>query len=223
MAVLAFGRLQRLNINWSVGYLALCAAGPGGFLIKHLSTHPQHTLTPYKDKLLYLPDKRSYYTDMEAKITKASVRARLIANGINLKVTSKPQSHPYMVYEEMMRRCYKPNHSSYQHYGGKGITVSAYWRRNPSAFLLEMGPRPPKTFLHRIDETKPFSKKNCIWGTRQLYDPDPTPTLTIAQVNYVIAILTRAKRNNRPLAPSIKLLAIELETTSAVITRAWNK
>ena len=41
------------------------------------------------------------------------------------------------------------------------------WQQDFQAFYRHMGDRPEGTFLRRIDRSKPYSKKNCVWATRE--------------------------------------------------------
>lgn len=43
--------------------------------------------------------------------------------------------HPlYRVWQGIKRRCYNPNDSAYERYGGIGIVICAEWKNNPKAF-----------------------------------------------------------------------------------------
>lgn len=71
------------------------------------------------------------------------------------------------VYYSMRARCYSPEHSGYQWYGGKGIQVCDEWSKL-SAFInwalangYEEGLQ-----LDRIDANKDYSPDNCRWISR---------------------------------------------------------
>ena len=61
-------------------------------------------------------------------------------------------------YYKMMDRCCNPNSHKYPTYGGKGITVCDEWL-SFDVFLKDMGVRPEKTSLDRIDGSKGTAKK----------------------------------------------------------------
>ncbi len=68
-------------------------------------------------------------------------------------------------------RCYKPSHSHFEYYGGRGIQVCVRWHKNdPSGFpnfLSDMGKRPVGTSLDRIKGEFSYMPSNCRWATRK--------------------------------------------------------
>lgn len=50
----------------------------------------------------------------------------------------------------MIQRCYNQKRPNYADYGGRGIGVCDEWRQNFTAFLRDMGERPPGTSLDAI-------------------------------------------------------------------------
>lgn len=70
----------------------------------------------------------------------------------------------YTAWKFMRLRCYNPQILGYRNYGGRGIKVCSRWKNNFRNFYADMGPRPEKTVLRRIDENNDFSPENCKWG-----------------------------------------------------------
>jgi hypothetical protein len=66
----------------------------------------------------------------------------------------------------MKNRCTKRNAPSYHRYGGRGISFSREWLFFDN-FLRDMGERPDKKTLDRIDPDGDYSKENCRWATQK--------------------------------------------------------
>lgn len=82
----------------------------------------------------------------------------------------KAGTNIYKIWAGMMSRCYNPKVKIYEYYGGRGITVCQKWH-NFSGFYEDMGDRPDKLQLDRIDNSKGYSKENCRWITAKENNP----------------------------------------------------
>lgn len=70
----------------------------------------------------------------------------------------------------MKTRCYNKKYPQYKDYGGRGIKVCDRWlgTNGFKNFFSDMGERPLKCSLDRINNELGYSKNNCRWATRKM-------------------------------------------------------
>lgn len=77
------------------------------------------------------------------------------------------KTRAYTTWCKMKERCLNPTSRGYKNYGGRGITVCQSWQRRFMAFYRDMGDRPAGMTLERKENSKGYSKANCIWASRK--------------------------------------------------------
>lgn len=84
----------------------------------------------------------------------------------SMKYRPKDYKRLYQKYNNMKRRCYDENNSSYKHYGGKGVKVCDRWlgKCGFNNFMEDMYPSYVEGYsLDRIDNSKNYTPDNCRW------------------------------------------------------------
>jgi hypothetical protein len=83
-------------------------------------------------------------------------------------------------YSHMMDRCFNPDNSHFEDYGGKGITVEP-WLQDPLNYktyvLYVLGPKPSREWtMDRIDHRGNYARNNIRWATKAMQTRNREPS-----------------------------------------------
>lgn len=68
----------------------------------------------------------------------------------------------------MRQRCNNPNDTSFEYYGGRGISICERWMASFEAFFSDMGAKPfPGATIDREDPDGNYDPGNCRWASRK--------------------------------------------------------
>lgn len=87
----------------------------------------------------------------------------------NKKYNGISKEHPlYGTFHLMHQRCRDKNRENYKYYGGRGIKVCERWSVADGFknFIADMGERPHKHQLDRVNVDKDYEPGNCRWVTK---------------------------------------------------------
>lgn len=104
----------------------------------------------------------------------------------------------YHVWKALRARCYNPKNPRFEDYGGRGIKVCDRWRHDFSAFLADMGRRPPGCSIERKNNDLGYDPDNCRWATSAEQMINRRNTRMVDYHGEIIPLATLTKRFKIP-------------------------
>lgn len=126
----------------------------------------------------------------------------------------------YISWQNMRARCRYPSVPSYPHYGGRGIKVCERWE-SFTAFLEDMGERPPGTQIGRIDNDGDYEPGNVAWVSQKANLQEST-TRNLAKQSQLTDEDRAWIKAGYGLVPQ-KLMADALGVSVAAVYRAYRR
>lgn len=148
----------------------------------------------------------------ERLVLSANLRARSTNCGC-AKRSDGSREYTYTSWRCMMRRCHDSKDKSYPKYGARGILVCDRWHKF-DAFIEDMGIRPRRMELDRIDGTKGYEPGNVRWATHseQMKNRTMSHKVGVFEAAVAMGMLLDGK--------TMRDIAAELRTTRGTLTAA---
>lgn len=115
----------------------------------------------------------------------------------------------YHTWESMIDRCNNPNNDRFKDYGGRGIRICERWLMFEN-FLKDMGVRPIRKTLNRINNNGNYEPENCCWSTAKEQSRN-------SRLNKII----KFNNESKCVAEWAEILGINHSTLRKRLSRGW--
>lgn len=101
----------------------------------------------------------------------------------------------YNVWAGIKQRCYNSNNESFHNYGGRGILIAKEWENDFASFARwiesNLGSRPPRTTLDRIDNDEGYVPGNLRWANSSEQNSNRRPMRSLTKMEEECLVLLK--------------------------------
>lgn len=121
-----------------------------------------------------------------------------VKNGRATKRHGETHSPTYKSWLSMKGRCLNKSDQAYALYGGRGIKICDRWIHSFENFLADMGEKPEKFSIERIDVDGNYEPHNCKWANHLEQSRNKRNTIRVWYDEDLVSLPEAAERSGIP-------------------------